>query len=105
MIIQNYTHKQPPKLLEKVAYTGQYRHLSLSTERAYIQWIKRYILYHNKQPPSILNETHIKSYLSYLVNNNGVSKSTHKRALSLLLFLYLHVLNITLAYIDRGLGS
>ena len=105
MIIQNNSHTQPPKLLEQVAYTARYRHLSLSTERAYIQWIKRYILYHNKQHPSILNETHIKSYLSYLVNNNGVSKSTHKRALSLLLFLYHHVLNITLPYIDRGLGS
>jgi site-specific recombinase XerD len=105
VIIQNYTHKQQPKLLEKVAYTARYRHLSLSTERAYIQWIKRYILYHNKQHPSILNETQIKSYLSYLVSNNGVSKSTHKRALSLLFFLYHDVLNITLAYIDRGLGS
>lgn len=60
MIIQNNSHKLSPKLLEQVAYTARYRHLSLSTERAYIQWIKRYILYHNKQHPCTLNETHIK---------------------------------------------
>ncbi|WP_407641616.1 phage integrase N-terminal SAM-like domain-containing protein [Acinetobacter halotolerans] len=53
MIIQNNTHTQPSKILEKVAYTARYKHLSLSTKRAYIQWIKRYILYHNKQHPSI----------------------------------------------------
>ena len=68
MIIQNNSHTQSPKLLEQVAYTARYRHLSLSTERAYIQWIKRYILYHNKQHPCTLNETHIKSYLAFLVN-------------------------------------
>ena len=100
MIIQNNSHTQSPKLLEQVAYTARYRHLSLSTERAYIQWIKRYILYHNKQHPCTLNETHIKSYLAFLVNNNGISKSTHKQALSALLFLYHDVLNITLPYID-----
>ena len=100
MIIQNNSHTQSPKLLEQVAYTARYRHLSLSTERAYIQWIKRYILYHNKQHPCTLNETHIKSYLAFLVNNNGISKSTHKQALSALLFLYHDILNITLPYID-----
>ena len=36
MIIQNKIHTPPPKLLEQVAYTARYRHLSLSTERAYI---------------------------------------------------------------------
>lgn len=88
------------KLLDKVAYIARYRHLSLSTERTYAQWIKRYVLFHNKQHPIQLNEQHIKSYLAYLVNKNGVSKSTHKQALSALIFLYKDVLNIELPHID-----
>ncbi|WP_228127565.1 integron integrase [Acinetobacter haemolyticus] len=62
--------------------------------------MKRYVLFHNKQHPIQLNEQHIKSYLAYLVNKNGVSKSTHKQALSALIFLYKDVLNIELPHID-----
>jgi integron integrase len=88
------------KLLEKVSYIARYKHFSLSTERTYTQWVKRYVLFHNKQHPSQLNEQHIKSYLAYLVNESGVSKSTHKQALSALLFLYKDVLKIELPDID-----
>jgi len=87
-------HSSPPRLLDQVRQQCRYKHHSLATERAYTQWIKRYVLFHNKQHPSQLNAEHIKSYLAYLTNKCGVSKSTHKQALSALLFLYKEVLNI-----------
>ncbi|EFF81736.1 hypothetical protein HMP0015_2745 [Acinetobacter haemolyticus ATCC 19194] len=60
------------KLIDKVSYIARYRHLSLSTERTYAQWIKRYVLFHNKQHPTQLNEQHIRSYLAYLVNKKAL---------------------------------
>ena len=47
-------NNQQPKLLEQVRIACRYKHFSLSTERAYMQWIKRYVLFHNKQHPATL---------------------------------------------------
>jgi hypothetical protein len=46
-----------PKLLELVRHTIHLKHDSLRTERAYIDWIKRFILSHDKcHPASIFHE-------------------------------------------------
>lgn len=98
-------HKQitnnPPKLLEQVRISCRYKHFSLSTERAYTQWIKRYVLFHQKQHPANLSAEHVTAYLAYLTNKCGVSKSTHQQALSALLFLYKEVLNLNLPWLDQ----
>ncbi len=91
----------PPKLLEQVRISCRYKHFSLSTERAYTLWIKRYILFHNKQHPANLSGEHVTAYLAYLTNKCGISKSTHQQALSALLFLYKEVLNLNLPWLDQ----
>lgn len=77
------------------------RHYSIRTERAYLMWIKRYILFHGKQHPKDLNGSHIECYLTYLAVNNNVASSTQNLALSALLFLYKEVLRIELPYLDN----
>src|ERR1044071_4245577 len=51
----NKTHPsramQPPKLLDQVRTVLRVKHFSLSTERAYANWIKRFILFHHKRHP------------------------------------------------------
>jgi len=46
----NNTHN-PPKLLDLVRARLRYKHMSYRTEQSYVQWIKRFILYHNKRHP------------------------------------------------------
>ena len=68
------------------------RHYSLRTEQSYTQWIKRYILYHNKRHPGEMGKSEISDFLSYLAVKKHVSASTQNQALSALLFLYKQVL-------------
>ena len=88
------------KLLDQVRITARLRHLSLKTEKAYRQHIKRFILFHGKRHPRELSEDHIRDYLSDLAINKSVSASTQNVALAALLFLYRDVLKVTLNRIE-----
>jgi len=89
------------KLLEQVKDVLRLKHYSLRTEKAYLSWIKRYIIYHNKQHPSKLSEKHVKEFLTYLVRELTVSASTQKQALNAIVFLYKKVLVSPLANIGK----
>jgi len=91
---------QPKKLLDQVRDALRVRHYSIRTEETYLQWIKRYILFHNKTHPRDLGESEISAYLTHLAVNKNVSASTQNQALSALLFLYQQVLGIKLDWLD-----
>lgn len=88
-----------PRLLDRVRNALRVRHYSLRTEEAYINWIKRYIYFHNKKHPESLGEKEITGFLSYLATEKHVSASTQNQALSALLFLYKQVLEIELDWL------
>jgi integron integrase len=90
-----------PKLLDQVRIVARLKHYSLSTEKAYVGWIRRFILFHNKQHPREMAETEIRQFLSHLAVNTRVSASTQTVALSALLFLYRDVLKTELRYVDH----
>jgi len=87
-------------LMDQIRDTLRVHHYSLRTERAYLGWIKRYILFHGKRHPSEMGEREITSFLSYLASEKHVSASTQNQALSSILFLYKKVLMIELAWLD-----
>lgn len=87
---------QQPKLLDRVRETMRLKHLSYRTEETYIYWIRDYIHFHKKQHPKDLNESDILQYLTFLAAKKNVAASTHNQALSALLFLYRHVLEINI---------
>ena len=89
-----------PRLLDRVRTAIRARHYSLRTEEAYVAWIRRYILFHNKRHPMEMAEPEINAFLSHLANGVRVSASTHTQALSALLFLYRHVLLKPLPFAD-----
>ena len=66
----NTSENSSPRLLDQVRNVIRCRHYSIRTEQSYVDWIKRYILFHDKQHPSNLNETHITKFL----NCNGATK-------------------------------
>ena len=89
-----------PKLLDQVRIVARVRHLSLKTEKAYAQWIKKFILFHKKRHPAEMAEPEIREFLAYLAVNLQVSASTQTVALSALLFLYRDVLKRDLPHIE-----
>lgn len=88
------------RLLVRVRDAIRSRHYSLRTEQTYIQWVRRYIYFHNKRHPEDMGEQEISLFLSYLAVERKVSASTQNQALSALLFLYKNVLNLKLDWLD-----
>ena len=84
--------QRPKKLLDQVRDVIRLKHYSIRTEQAYVDWIKRYILFHNKRHPKEMGSREIEAFLTYLAVEQNVAASTQNQALSALLFLYRHVL-------------
>src|SRR5438093_1496252 len=91
---------RPPKLLDQVRLAIRTRHFSRRTEKAYVGWIRRFILFHGKRHPFLMGEPEVSSFLSSLAQRGRVSPSTQNQALCALLFLYREVLNQNLAWLD-----
>ena len=85
-----------PRLLDQFRNVLRCKHYSLRTEQAYVDWIKRYIYFHDKQHPADMNESHIAAFLTYLAVQRKVASSTQNQALCALVFLYKNVLKIEL---------
>ncbi|GAK59469.1 integron integrase [Candidatus Vecturithrix granuli] len=80
------------KLLEQVSDLLRALEYAKSTEDTYIQWIRRFILFHEKRHPQDMGVTEVKAFLTHLAVNDGVAASTQNHALSALSFLYREVL-------------
>lgn len=91
---------QKPKLLDQVRAVARARHLSHKTEDVYHNFIKRFILFHNKRHPNEMGAEEITAYLTHLAVNEKVSASTQNQAFYALLFLYRDVLKIGLPNIE-----
>ena len=85
--------QKQPKLLDQVRSAIRLRHYSIRTEEAYIQWIRRYILFHNKRHPREMGSLEINRFLSHLASGKRVASSTQNQALCALVFLYKVVLH------------
>jgi hypothetical protein len=101
----SYSNKSQPsstkiKLLDQVRQAIRVRHYSLQTEKAYVHWIKRFVLFHKKRHPQEMGTTEIGSFLSHLAVKEHVAASTQNQALCALLFLYKEVLHQELGQIE-----
>ncbi|MCK5707527.1 MAG: integron integrase [Candidatus Aureabacteria bacterium] len=90
---------KPKKLLDSMRDVIRTKHYSLRTEKAYIDWVKRYIIFHHKKHPKELCIKDISRFLNHLAVNLAVSSSTQNQALQALLFLYKEVLELDLGTI------
>ena len=93
---------QAPKLLPQVRATMRLRRLAPRTQQAYLDWIVRFIHYHDTRHPGTMGETEVLGFVNYLVTDRRVAHSTQMQALSALLFLYRDVLRTPLGDL-RGL--
>jgi integron integrase len=81
-----------PRLLDQVRSRIRFKHYSLRTEQAYVDWIKRFVRFHGNRHPSDLSAPHIETFLTHLAVELHVAASTQNQAQSALLFLYRDVL-------------
>ena len=78
----------PSRLLDKVRVLIRAQNKAYATERTYIQWIKRYIRFHNKRHPAAMGAQEVEEFLSWLAVTLHCSPSTQATALNSLVFLY-----------------
>ena len=83
---------KPPRLLDHVRQVARVRRLAASTERAYVHWVRRFVLFHRCTHPRDLDEASVSVFLTHLATEAHVAASTQNQALAALLFLYEHVL-------------
>ena len=99
--------RNPPlqslRLLDQVRERIRYLHYSLSTEKTYLYWVRFYVLWHGRNGtmthPRDMGAKQVEAFLTMLASERKVSASTHKQALSALLFLYRQVLEEDLPWL------
>jgi integrase len=89
-----------PRLLDRVREAIRTRHYSRRTEKAYVDWINRYIFFHGKRHPMEMGAGEVTTFLTALAVQGKVAASTQNQALSALLFLYRAVLGVQLPWLD-----
>ncbi len=94
----------PTKLLDQVRERIRVKHYSIRTEEQYVQWARRFILFHGKRHPRDMGAAEVEAFLTDLAIKGHVAASTQNQALSALLFLYKEVLSIALPWLQELLG-
>jgi len=72
----------PKKLLDRVRDAIRLKHYSTRTEQAYVNWIKRYIFFHNVWHPDEMGAAEVEAFLTHLAVNENVAASTQNQAFS-----------------------
>ena len=91
---------EKPKLLDQVRNRCRLKHMALSTEKQYVNWIRRYILFHHKRHPLEMGKEEVGAFLTHLAVEGHVAASTQNQALAALLFLYREVLERDFGWLD-----
>ncbi len=95
------TAHHPPRLLDEVRDKLRTLHYSYRTEQQYLQWVRRYILFHGKRHPRTTGAPELEAFLTHLAVTRQVSAATQNQALAALLFLYQKVLGIELPWLKE----
>lgn len=90
-----------PKLLQQLRDALRVRHYSIRTEAAYVDWVRRFILFHDKRHPLQMGADEVGAFLTYLATERHVAASTQNQAKSAILFLYKEVLRQELPWLDE----
>jgi site-specific recombinase XerD len=90
-----------PRLLARVRVASRTQHLSRRTEKAYVGWVRRYVMFHDKRHPAEMGAEEVGRFLSSLAVEGQVSASTQNQALAAILFLYRDVLGVDLPWLGE----
>jgi integron integrase len=94
-------YSDPTRLLDRVRDKIRLKHYSIRTEQAYVDWIRRFIVFHGKRHPQSLGADEVEAFLTSLAVDRQVAAATQNLAKSALLFLYRDVLERQLPWLDN----
>ncbi len=89
------------KVLDQLRERIRYLHYSIRTEETYVYWVRTFIRFHGLQHPATMGDPEVEAFLSWLANLRNVAASTHKQALSALLFFFVKVLGADLPWMKE----
>jgi site-specific recombinase XerD len=89
-----------PRLLDQLRGRIRVKHYSIRTEQAYVDWVRRFILFHGKSHPRALGAAEVEAFLTHLAVRRQVSASTQNQAKSAILFLYKEVIDKELPWLN-----
>lgn len=92
---------RPLSLLERVRTRLRVMHYSARTTQTYCDWIRRFVLYHDRRHPQSMSDREVASFLTHLARDLNVGASTQNQALNAILFLYKHVLHQPIGISDH----
>lgn len=89
------------KVLDQLRERIRYLHYSIRTEEVYVYWVRLFIRFHDRRHPATMGAGEVEEFLSWLANTRCVAASTHKQALSALLFFYGKVIGVDLPWMKE----
>ncbi len=92
---------QQPRLLDRLRDKIRVKHYSMRTEHAYVDWVRRFILFHDRRHPRELGAGEVEAFLTHLAVVGRVAASTQNQAKSALLFLYKEVIGEELPWLEN----
>ncbi|OGT21863.1 MAG: integrase [Gammaproteobacteria bacterium RBG_16_57_12] len=101
----NVVSQDSPRLLDRMRAEIRVRHYSIRTEETYVDWARRFILFHNKRHPKEMGAEEVRDFLSHLAVVRNVSASTQNQAKSALLFMYREVLHVELPWLEEVIAA
>jgi integron integrase len=97
--------QQPPRLLDQLRERLRRLNYSIRTEQVYVDWARRFILYHGKRHPREMGAPEIEAFLTHLAVGRQVSAATQNQARAGLLFLYREVLGIEVPWLSSVIAA
>ena len=88
------------KLLDRLRNKIRVKHYSIRTEQAYVDWVRRFVVFHRMRHPKDMGLDEVERFLTFLAVEGRVAASTQNQAKSALLFLYKEVLGSELPWLD-----
>lgn len=95
------TSASAPRLLDQLRERLRSLHYSIRTEGAYVDWVRRFILFHGKRHPKDMGSAEVEAFLTHLAVARHVSAATQNQARSAVLFLYKQVLCVELPWLSE----
>lgn len=98
-VVESAPPLQAVRLLDQVRERIRYKHYSYRTEQQYVYWVRAFVRFHGVRHPREMGAAEVERFLTWLAAERKVAVSTHKQALSALIFLYRHVLGVDLPWL------
>lgn len=95
----------PPRLLDRVRHEIRLRHCSTRTESSYVDWIRRYVVFHGRRHPRDMGPAEAAAFLTHLAVERSVAPATRAQGRSAILFPYRAVLNTSLPRLDEVVAA